>query len=162
MDAASKAAMVGFLHEFDLSTDTGMTPVEEVFENNAPHNGLLLCESLAERTKLKANERRDRYRKKLRDERETLRLQERELSAKLSRLQEADAKAKEEEKKMNTLALSSWRATALRQKEKRLEAEYLQQQLKAAVRYRSELISHLNALLMKPVLTTDLTCENHL
>ncbi|KAG3106964.1 hypothetical protein PI124_g12258 [Phytophthora idaei] len=66
-------------------------------------------------------------------------------AAMLSQLQEAQAK--EEEKKLNTLALSAWRTTASRQKEKRLEAE-LEQQLKSAVLCQAELIRHLNALLI--------------
>ncbi|KAG6949008.1 hypothetical protein JG688_00014830 [Phytophthora aleatoria] len=82
----------------------------------------------AERAKLKANDR------------------QRVLSVKLSQLQEAQAK--EEEKKLNTLALSAWRTTASRQKEKRLEAELEQQQLKSAVLCQAELIRHLNALLI--------------
>ncbi|KAG3174454.1 hypothetical protein PC128_g18049 [Phytophthora cactorum] len=82
----------------------------------------------AERAKLKANDR------------------QRVLSVKLSQLQEAQAK--EEEKKLNTFALSAWRTTASRQKEKRLEAELEQQHLKSAVLCQAELIRHLNALLI--------------
>lgn len=104
-----------------------------------------------ERSRLKAADRRDRYRKKLQNERETLKRQERELSTELKALQEATAKAKEEEKKANTLALSAWRATAARQKEKRLEAENQQRHLKAAVAHQAELIRQMNALLLQPL-----------
>ncbi|ETL80511.1 hypothetical protein L917_19001 [Phytophthora nicotianae] len=147
MDTTFEAAMAGFLHEFSLSGEFN-SPVEGAF-------GLCDSDTLektpsnsTDRAKLKANERRDRYRKRLQNERESLRRQERELSVKLSQLLTAQAKAKEEAKKSNTLALSAWRATAARQKGKRLEAEQEQQRLKAAVLDRAELIRQLSALMM--------------
>ncbi|OWZ13670.1 hypothetical protein PHMEG_00012965 [Phytophthora megakarya] len=131
--------MAGFLHEF--SPDTSTLSIED-----GGCEEPLSCERVVERIKL--SDKRERYRKKLRTERETLKRQEQELSAELKRLQEVEAKNKEEEKKC-TMELSAWRAIALRQKEKRLQAEHLQQQLKAAVKYRSELIGHMNTVLMK-------------
>ncbi|KAL3657091.1 hypothetical protein V7S43_018004 [Phytophthora oleae] len=144
-DVAFEASMAGFLHEFNLTSDKitvmegGISP-----DSHGPQKAAL--------SKLKANERCDRYRKKLQNERETLRRQERELSVELVRLQEAEAQAKKEE---NTLALSAWRATAARQKEKRLEAEQEQQQLKAAVRCRAEAIRRMSVMLalLAPVKT---------
>ncbi|KAG7384272.1 hypothetical protein PHYPSEUDO_002801 [Phytophthora pseudosyringae] len=136
--AAVEAAMAAFLHEFSLSTEA--TTSKE-----------LLCHSTSEWPKLKATDRRDRYRRKLQRERQTLRRQERELSVELSQLQDAQAKAKEEERRLTTLGLSAWRATAARQKDKRLEAEATQQHLKMAVLRQAELLRLMNAMLLQPV-----------
>ncbi|KAG1691364.1 hypothetical protein DVH05_027026 [Phytophthora capsici] len=134
-DVAFEAAMTSFLHEFKLTTDKVAVMEGDVSpDSHGPQKAAL--------SKLKATERRDRYRKKLRNERETLRRQQRELSMELTRLQEAQAREKELEKARNTFALSAWRATAARQKEKRLQVEHEQQQLKAAVRCHAEAVGY--------------------
>jgi hypothetical protein len=146
-DAAYLAATEEFLLEFAASAD--FIDNEDVDNSNSrcfTHAG----RAPSEQHKTKAADRRTRYRKKLQDERNTLRRQERELTAKLSELQEAQARAKKEAKKADTLALSAWRATAARQKERRLEVEQQQERLQMAVLGRAQLIGQMNSMLLQP------------
>ncbi|GMF32817.1 unnamed protein product [Phytophthora fragariaefolia] len=95
-----------------------------------------------------AAKRRLRYLKKLKTERKTLKKQEEELSAKLKELQEAHANEKTARNK-NMLMLSAWKANATRQKERRLESEETQRQLKMAVGEQSTLIHRMGHLMQQ-------------
>ncbi|KAG7384942.1 hypothetical protein PHYPSEUDO_002088 [Phytophthora pseudosyringae] len=95
-----------------------------------------------------AAKRRLRYRQKLKDERETLQQQEVEMSSMLSRLQ--NAREAEKRSQVDNISLSVWKAIATRQKEKRLEAEQTQRQLRAAVVGRARMVRQMNSLLQRP------------
>ncbi|KAF4134757.1 hypothetical protein GN958_ATG16013 [Phytophthora infestans] len=101
-----------------------------------------------EHRNVQAAKRRSKYRQKLKDEKKTLEREEVELSSKLNKLK----RAHEEEKMryVDTISLSVWRAIATRQKEKRLEAENTQRQLRAQVIGRARMIHQLKALLQCP------------
>ncbi|KAE9346456.1 hypothetical protein PR003_g7414 [Phytophthora rubi] len=94
-----------------------------------------------------AAQRRLRYRQKLKNEKETLQQQENQLSQESSRLHQArvDGRSVQGDK-----TLSLWKAIATRQKERRVEAEAQQRQLRAAVVGRARLIHQMNALLQRP------------
>ncbi|KAH7479919.1 uncharacterized protein KRP23_6702 [Phytophthora ramorum] len=95
-----------------------------------------------------AGKRRLRYLKKLKAERKALKKQEVELSVELKKLRAAYKKDRVvREKKM--LAISAWRATAIRQKEKRSESEEKQRLLKVAVINQSALVHRMNHLLVQ-------------
>ncbi|GMF34266.1 unnamed protein product [Phytophthora fragariaefolia] len=95
-----------------------------------------------------AAQRRMRYRQKLKNEREALREQEIQLSQQLSVLQQA----RDEQKKtqVDKMTLNGWRATAMRQKERRIEAEAQQKKLRTAVVGKARLIHQMKALLQRP------------
>ncbi|ETK81423.1 hypothetical protein L915_13079 [Phytophthora nicotianae] len=97
---------------------------------------------------VQAAKRRLKYRQKLKDEKKTLESQEIELSGELSRLQ--SAQEAEKMKYVDRMSLSVWRSIATRQKEKRLEAEQTQRQLRAAVVGRARMIHQMKALLQRP------------
>ncbi|KAG2792965.1 hypothetical protein PC119_g25794, partial [Phytophthora cactorum] len=92
-----------------------------------------------------AAKRRLKYRKKLRNERETLEDEERNLSEELEELQRARKRAKALGNK--TLATSTWRAIAIRQKEGRLVAEQQQRRLQTAVENRAKMIEELGQMM---------------
>ncbi|KAG7386107.1 hypothetical protein PHYBOEH_008785 [Phytophthora boehmeriae] len=97
------------------------------------------------RTVDKDAERKLRYRRKLRTERETLLKQSIELTRAVENLRSSHAeKLREQEPPM---ALAAWKAIATRQKEKRLEVEELQKRLRAAVISRSRVIEQMNSFL---------------
>ncbi|KAG6579735.1 Sugar transport protein 10 [Phytophthora cinnamomi] len=162
MDSAFVVATEEFLLEYEesigLSDVQPHGPLIRVRGKSAPPSRA--CRTPTDRSRVKAADRRERYRKKLQNERETLKQQEQELSIELTSLQEAHAKAKEEQKKANTLALSAWRVTAARQKEKRQETEERQRQLKAIIADRAQLIRQMNALLLQPVMDKPLKSLN--
>ncbi|KAG3139585.1 hypothetical protein PC116_g26867 [Phytophthora cactorum] len=95
----------------------------------------------------------NRLQQRLAYEKETLQRQEMELSSELSRLQ--SAQKAEKMRYVNTMSLSVWRAIATRQKEKRLEAEQNQRQLRAAVVGRARMIHQMKALLQHPYVTEE-------
>ncbi|KAG7388225.1 hypothetical protein PHYBOEH_007981 [Phytophthora boehmeriae] len=90
-------------------------------------------------------ERKLRYRRKLRAERETLLKQSIELTSVLENLRSSHAeKLREQERPM---ALAAWKMIATRQKEKRLEVEELHKRLRAEVISRSRVIEQMNSFL---------------
>ncbi|RAW33100.1 hypothetical protein PC110_g10581 [Phytophthora cactorum] len=120
---------------------------------NAAKTDQVLAEKRREYRNVQAAKRRLKYRQKLKDEKETLQRQEMELSSELSRLQ--SAQKAEKMRYVNTMSLSVWRAIATRQKEKRLEAEQNQRQLRAAVVGRARMIHQMKALLQRPYVTEE-------
>ncbi|KAE8884238.1 hypothetical protein PF005_g5733 [Phytophthora fragariae] len=163
MDAASLAALTEFLRECE-------TPVEVHNASVGPFAAVLATQqpdaaqarvgpAAAERRRkvknAQAAKRRLRYLKKLATERKTLKTQEVELSAQLKGLQQTHAEEKTARNK-KTLALSAWRATATRQKERRLESEDKQRRLKAAVANQSALIHRLSLLVQQQRLLSSL------
>ncbi|GMF19018.1 unnamed protein product [Phytophthora lilii] len=131
-----------FLFEYEVSAE-----LAEISRSTS-----VACWTPSEKSRVKAADRRVRYRTKLRNERETLKQQERELSRQLRRLQEAQAKAKEEARKRNTIiALSVWGAIAVQQKEKRLDAEEQQQEIQTAVLTAAVRIRLMNAVVLVPM-----------
>ncbi|KAL3670922.1 hypothetical protein V7S43_004107 [Phytophthora oleae] len=93
-----------------------------------------------------ATVRRNRYREKLKGEKEALELQEIELSKLLDKLKAA--RVKEDVNPGQQMMMSMWRAAAMREQEKRLEAEAQHQQLKAAVISRSNMINNVQGLML--------------
>ncbi|KAE8884237.1 hypothetical protein PF005_g5734 [Phytophthora fragariae] len=102
-------------------------------------------------TNAQAAKRRVTYLRRVKDKRETLKQQVRELSEELGRKQEAQERAREEAERADALALSVWRATCVRQKERRFESEEQQRRLKAAVISRAKLIHQMHSLLQHRV-----------
>ncbi|GMF32818.1 unnamed protein product [Phytophthora fragariaefolia] len=98
-------------------------------------------------TNAQAAKRRVKYLKRVKDKRETLKRQVRELSDELERRKHDQQRAKEQAEKADALALSVWRATCVRQKERRMESEEQQRRLKAAVISRAKLIHQMHSLL---------------
>ncbi|KAK1929551.1 hypothetical protein P3T76_014949 [Phytophthora citrophthora] len=94
-----------------------------------------------------ATVRRNRYRHKLKVEKEALELQEIELSKLLEKLKAE--RVKEEINLGQQMMLSMWRAAAIREQEKRREAEAQNQQLKAAVISRSNMINSVQSLMLQ-------------
>ncbi|KAL3670932.1 hypothetical protein V7S43_004117 [Phytophthora oleae] len=99
----------------------------------------------------KAGQRRDAYRRRLKAEWATLRLQDAELSAKLERLKQYKAQEDTQSSPSDSLALGAWRAIAMRQYESKIEAEALQKRLQAAVNSRAVMIQDLENVLRKRV-----------
>ncbi|ETI33519.1 hypothetical protein F443_19829 [Phytophthora nicotianae P1569] len=102
-----------------------------------------------------AAKRQSRYLTKVKEERRMLRTEVVELSAVLDRLQKAQARANA--LAASDLALSAWRTTAIRQKERRLESEAKQRQLKALVANQSRLIHSMNEILQERMLCSSIT-----
>ncbi|ETI33521.1 hypothetical protein F443_19831 [Phytophthora nicotianae P1569] len=156
LEAASMAAMAEFLREYEPSAD--------VYQDVASNNGLPLVadndQDTSETSSLKAvpderrrkkknaqaAKRRLRYLKKLKVERKVLKKQEVELALKLKKLREAHAKERATRNK-KMVALNAWKATALRQKERRVESEDKQRQLQTAIMNQSGLIHRMKTLL---------------
>ncbi|KAG1691362.1 hypothetical protein DVH05_027024 [Phytophthora capsici] len=93
-----------------------------------------------------AAKRRVRYLKKLKVERRTLQKQEVELALQLKKLRDAHAQERTARNK-KMLALGAWKTTALRQKERRQEAEENRRRLQNAVTNQAGLIRRLKASL---------------
>ncbi|KAG2764072.1 hypothetical protein PC129_g7439 [Phytophthora cactorum] len=89
--------------------------------------------------------RQNRYLNKAKKEREMLRRQAVELSEVLNQFQKVQAHANAVAAR--DFALAAWRATAIRQKEMRLESEVKQRQLRALVADQSMLIRSMNEIL---------------
>ncbi|GMF34720.1 unnamed protein product [Phytophthora lilii] len=104
-----------------------------------------------------AAKRRMRYLQKVKSERVTLTMQERELSTQLSKLRQVRTEASTE-KVDDTLSLRAWRAVAIRQKERRWEAEEQQRRLRQAVITRCELINQMKDLLVQRLLNGPAGC----
>ncbi|KAK1929552.1 hypothetical protein P3T76_014950 [Phytophthora citrophthora] len=107
--------------------------------------GELLADEKRKVRNAQAAKRRLKYRQKLKGEKETLQQQETELSSELDRLQEKQEAARRNQ--VDNLSLGVWKAIATRQKERRIEAEQTQKQLRAAVVGRARMIHQLDSLL---------------
>ncbi|OWZ16759.1 hypothetical protein PHMEG_0009398 [Phytophthora megakarya] len=107
-------------------------------------------------TNAQAAKRRVKYLKRVKDKRETLKQQSRELTEELERMKNAQQKAKKEAEKADALALSVWRATCVRQKERRMEAEEQQRRLKQVVISRAKLIHQMHSLLQHRMASSQL------
>ncbi|KAL3659851.1 hypothetical protein V7S43_015153 [Phytophthora oleae] len=107
-------------------------------KQKAVPKGKLSAEKRREIRNAQAAKRRLRYRQHMKEERETLKLQTSELS---SQLQELEA-AREERKagKGRGLMFAAWRALAVRQLERRVQAEQQQKLLRAEVVGKARLI----------------------
>ncbi|RLN67033.1 hypothetical protein BBJ28_00019013 [Nothophytophthora sp. Chile5] len=88
-----------------------------------------------------------KYRRQLATEWQSLWTQESELSEELSRLQKAQAQAKA--LRESSLALPTWRAISILQREKRREAETQHEGLRAAVASQSTIIQRMNSALQQ-------------
>ncbi|KAE9065993.1 hypothetical protein PF010_g27984 [Phytophthora fragariae] len=144
-----------------VSSHQLVAETEALLSSEADHNSLLGANSVQTVSKAEpisaekrreirnaqAAQRRLRYCQKLKNEKETLQQQENQLSQELSRLHQArvDGRSVQGDK-----TLSLWKAIATRQKERRVEAESQQRQLRAAVVGRARLIHQMNALLQRP------------
>ncbi|POM73525.1 Hypothetical protein PHPALM_9618 [Phytophthora palmivora] len=150
MEAASMAAMTEFLREYEPPRNVEND--QQLAESDCVNAGEAVPDNLIERRrKLKnaqAASRRVRYLKKLKVERKTLKRQEVELTLELKKLRDAQNKEKTARNK-KMLALSAWQTTATRQKERRLESEEKQRQLKMAVISQSTLIRRMSHLLQQ-------------
>jgi hypothetical protein len=103
-----------------------------------------------------AAKRRLRHRLKLKEEKETLKRQEVELSDALGRLRRAEV-AEGKRCRVDKMSISVWRAIAMRQREKRAGTEQTQRHLRAAVIGRARMIHQMTALLQASELTEETT-----
>ncbi|KAG3190155.1 hypothetical protein PC128_g11457 [Phytophthora cactorum] len=174
LEAASMAAMAQFLREYE--------PLADVYQDVASSNGLPLLEdndrdaretlleavpdlqsdssptSAERRRRIKnaqAAKRRLRYLKKLKAERKTLKKQEVELALELKKLRGTHSKERTTRNK-KMVALNAWKATAVRQEERRLESEDKQRRLKTAVMNQSWLIHRMKTLLYQQCMLNSL------
>ncbi|KAG7396241.1 hypothetical protein PHYBOEH_002559 [Phytophthora boehmeriae] len=92
-----------------------------------------------------ASKRRDRYRQRVKEERQMLIQQETELTAELTKLRTEHAERCS--KAPMNLALNTWRAIANREMDKRFESEERQKRLRAEVINRSRFIRQMSAML---------------
>ncbi|KAE9040221.1 hypothetical protein PR003_g7417 [Phytophthora rubi] len=131
------------LAEIDAPQDQG-TPTKE---NQSPgHKKYSVSfDKMREIRNTQAAIRRQRYRQKLKNEKETLAQQESELSRELAKLQAAQEEVGASQARR--LTLGTWRAIAARQRERRVEAEQKQKLLRAEVVGRSRMIEQMNLLL---------------
>ncbi|KAG7383902.1 hypothetical protein PHYBOEH_009729 [Phytophthora boehmeriae] len=106
-----------------------------------------LADKKREIRKQQAAKRRNKYRNKLRNERQMLEEQEILLTDELAKLQHTRKKIKSLREK--DAAVPAWRAIATRQMEGRLVAEAQQQRLQSAVEHRDNLISELGAMVQQ-------------
>lgn len=120
-------------------------PINPTHDDDSGKVGELLADQQRKVRNAQAAKRRLRYRQKLKDEKETLQQEETELSSELARLQEKHEAAARNQ--VDNLSLGVWKAIATRQKERRIEAEQTQKQLRAAVIERARMIHQLNTLL---------------
>ncbi|GMF34716.1 unnamed protein product [Phytophthora lilii] len=132
--------------QLDGSADDGPTGDQTAPDSST--EGQTEAERRRKRKNEQAAERRVRYLKKLKVERKTLKMQEVELTHKLQKLRQTHAKENSARNK-KMVALSAWKATALRQKERRETSEQKQRQLKMAVINQSALIHRMNHLLQQ-------------
>lgn len=102
-------------------------PTDENASEDSDRSAAAQQQSKAERrrkiTNAQAAKRRVKYLRRVKDKRETLKRQVRELSDELERRKVAQQRAKQEAERADALTLSVWRATCVRQKERRLESE---------------------------------------
>ncbi|KAG6603100.1 Rio kinase [Phytophthora cinnamomi] len=120
---------------------------------NSPNAQILISDtklkSKQELAKEKAGQRRDAYRKRQKEERAILQVQDAELSRQLAKLQQFKRQEATQSAPGDTLALGAWKAIATRQYESRKESEALQKRLRAAINSRAVMIQDLETLLRK-------------
>ncbi|ETL34840.1 hypothetical protein L916_12980, partial [Phytophthora nicotianae] len=109
------------------------------------------CKTKSDIARLKAGQRRDAYRARLKAEWATLRQQDVELSKHLKKLKQLKTQEETMSSPSDSLAQGAWRAIAIRQYESRMEAEALQKRLQAAVNSRAVMIQDLESVLRKRV-----------
>lgn len=135
-------------------------PTDENASEDSDRSAAAQQQSKAERrrkiTNAQAAKRRVKYLRRVKDKRETLKRQVRELSDELERRKVAQQRAKQEAERADALTLSVWRATCVRQKERRLESEGQQRRLKAAVISRAQLIHQMHSLLQHRMASSQL------
>lgn len=105
-----------------------------------------LAESKRQRRNQQAAVRRNRYRQRLKEEKQTLLQQEAQLQDQLRQLIQT-ARALANAGAFEKTALSVWRAVADRQLEKKLEAEQEQRELQAAISHYGRILHQMKALL---------------
>ncbi|KAL3670925.1 hypothetical protein V7S43_004110 [Phytophthora oleae] len=101
-----------------------------------------------------AAKRRLKYRKKLKNERETLYEQEKTLADELNQLQHARKKVKSIQETSVTAPL--WKAVASRQMDGRLVAQEQQQRLKNAVSSRAKVLQEVNEMMLRRICASNL------
>ncbi|KAG7384273.1 hypothetical protein PHYPSEUDO_002802 [Phytophthora pseudosyringae] len=178
---ATLAAVTQFLSEYEPPAGALQTPAAPVVDELLLASQLLVSETeaslaqspvdaatsdrnarlaAAERrrqiTNAQSAKRRVKYLKRVKDKRETLRRQARDLAEQLQRMKAAQERARQEAETADALALSVWRATCVRQKERRLEVEEQQRRLKAAVISRAKLIHQMHSLLQHRLASSQL------
>ncbi|KAG3029255.1 hypothetical protein PC121_g5617 [Phytophthora cactorum] len=102
-------------------------------------------------SKMKADQRRDAYRQRVKVERATLRHQEAELSRRLALLKKRRIEQKSPAILKTSQGAVAWKAIATRQYEKRREAETLHKALRAEVTRRSVTIQDIQCVMQKRV-----------
>ncbi|KAG1687215.1 hypothetical protein DVH05_005329 [Phytophthora capsici] len=105
----------------------------------------LSAEERREIRNAQAAKRRQRHRQQLKQERETLKIQATELSSQLQELQAAQAER--EERQGGSLTYGAWRAIAVRQLERRVQAEQQQKLLRAELVGSARRIHEMNVQL---------------
>ncbi|GMF34264.1 unnamed protein product [Phytophthora fragariaefolia] len=146
VDDAFLAEVAGFLGDCDASIMSNEIKNDEMVTAN-DSDLLLAADKRHEIRNAQAAKRRERYRQKLKDEKEELVRQENELSKVLAKLQAAHAGVRAAQ--MKNLALGAWRAIAIRQLERRMQAEQQRKLLRAEVIGRSRAIVQMGALLQE-------------
>ncbi|KAG7384943.1 hypothetical protein PHYPSEUDO_002089 [Phytophthora pseudosyringae] len=142
--AAFLADISGFLDmEEKVSSPSAVTATHQLIHSVATERPRPDGDGGAERKRalrnLKTGKRRDAYRRRLQEQRQTLRCQEAELAARLEGMQQ----------RRTDNARSAWRAIALRQLGGRRVAEAQQEKLKTAVKRRRELLQDVQSTLCK-------------
>ncbi|KAK1929550.1 hypothetical protein P3T76_014948 [Phytophthora citrophthora] len=105
----------------------------------------------------RAAKRRLKYRNKVKNERESLAEEEMSLSVKVEELQRARKRAKA--LAGDTLATSTWKAIAIRQKEGRVVAEEQQRRLQLAVENRERMIEEIGKVIQERMSASKRTLE---
>lgn len=161
-DATILAELTGFLDDYEASIESQEPDISSsllldsdqlfsetealLFPPNEPANSTCSTAAQVRGTRnTQAAKRRLKYRKKLKSERATLEDEEKFLSDELEELQCARKRAKALGDK--TLATSTWKAIAIRQKEGRLVAEQQQRRLQNAVENRAKVIEEITQMI---------------
>lgn len=138
------------------SVDTATGSAETASDSDRNLARLTTAERRRKITNAQAAKRRVKYLKRVKDKRETLKRQARDLTEDLQGMKDAQEKARKEVEKADALATSVWRATCIRQKERRMESEEQQRRLKAAVISRDQLIHQMHSLLQHRLASSQL------
>ncbi|KAG1692560.1 hypothetical protein DVH05_025312 [Phytophthora capsici] len=141
------------LCETDITSELLLDGEQLLAETEALLNDVVSTpHSNFEQTKTaRAAKRRLKYRNKLKNERQTLAEEEISLSEKVGELQRARKRAKA--LAGNTLATSTWKAIAIRQKEGRMVAEEQQKRLQLAVENRGKMIEEIGKVMQEQLCT---------
>ncbi|KAK1931396.1 hypothetical protein P3T76_013152 [Phytophthora citrophthora] len=127
-----------------ISSSNAAESPEKDKQKDAPR-GELSAEKRREVRKEQAAKRRLRHRQQLKEERETLKLQASELSSHLQELQAAQVGR--EARQSGSLTCGAWRALAVRQLERRVQAEQQQKLLRAELVGNARKIHEMNVQL---------------